>query len=109
MLVLGRRKSESVYVGHDIEVVVVEIRGEQVRLGFKAPDGISIHRSEIYQDIMRKAADKIAQRLNETGAKHSDGKEWTGELILAFAEEDTEYLGSVRDEMSAQDGFRGAA
>lgn len=54
MLVLSRGKSESVVIGNgEIEVHVVEIRGDKVRLGFKAHVSIPIHRSEVQQAIDR--------------------------------------------------------
>lgn len=54
MLVLSRHKDERVVIGDGlIEVVVVEIRGDKVRLGFNAPKDISIHRSEVQDSINR--------------------------------------------------------
>jgi carbon storage regulator CsrA len=49
MLVLSRMRDESVMVGHDVEVKVVDIRGDKVRLGFSAPPQISVDRLEVYQ------------------------------------------------------------
>ena len=51
MLALTRKKGESVMVGNDIELVVLSISGEQVKLGFAAPKTIAIHRKEIYEMI----------------------------------------------------------
>lgn len=51
MLVLTRKKNQSIMIGDDIEIVVLEIRGEQVRLGIKAPKDITVHRQEIYAQI----------------------------------------------------------
>lgn len=48
MLILTRRKDELVMIGHHIKVRVLDIRGNQVRLGFEAPPEVSIHRDEIY-------------------------------------------------------------
>jgi carbon storage regulator len=59
MLVLTRKKGQSIMIGDNIEVSIVEIQGEQVRLGIKAPRSVSIHRNEIYEEIQqenRKAA-----------------------------------------------------
>lgn len=47
MLVLGRRVGEEIWIGDDIRVVVVDIRGNQARLGFDAPLEVSIRRSEL--------------------------------------------------------------
>lgn len=53
MLVLSRRKDESVVINNDIRVVVVEIRGDKVRLGVEAPKEVPVHRSEVYEAISR--------------------------------------------------------
>lgn len=49
MLVLGRKPGERVFVGDNIEVVVIEVRGNRVKLGFVAPDYLSIQRGEIHE------------------------------------------------------------
>ena len=54
MLVLSRSKSESIIIGNDIEVVVVNINGNRVRLGITAPKEVSVHRREIYEAIQTK-------------------------------------------------------
>lgn len=51
MLVLTRKVHQSIVIGDGIEVVVLEVRGEQVRLGIKAPKDVSVHRKEIYEQI----------------------------------------------------------
>jgi carbon storage regulator len=51
MLVLTRKLQQSIVIGDEIEVVVLEIRGEQVRIGIKAPKNVSVHRKEIYDQI----------------------------------------------------------
>ena len=54
MLVLSRRKSESIIIGENvIEVMIVEIRGDKVRLGITAPKDVPVHRKEIYEAIKR--------------------------------------------------------
>ena len=49
MLVLSRKPGERVRIGEEIEVTVLEIRGNQVKLGFSGPSEVPIHREEIYQ------------------------------------------------------------
>jgi carbon storage regulator len=49
MLVLGRKTGERVFVGDDVEVVVVEVRGNRVKLGFRAPDYLPIQRGELHE------------------------------------------------------------
>ena len=51
MLVLTRKVHQSIIIGDDIEVVVLEVRGEQVRLGINAPKNVAVHRQEIYEQI----------------------------------------------------------
>lgn len=51
MLVLARSRDQSIIIGDDIKITVVEVRGNKVRLGIDAPQGISVHREEIYRQI----------------------------------------------------------
>ena len=51
MLVLTRKVNQSIIIGDDIEVVVLEVRGEQIRLGIRAPRDVVVHRKEIYDQI----------------------------------------------------------
>ena len=51
MLVLSRRRDETIMINDDIEITIVEIRGEVVRLGINAPKTVSVHRKEIYEAI----------------------------------------------------------
>lgn len=53
MLVLTRKLHQSIVIGDEIEVVVLEVRGEQVRLGIKAPKTVAVHRKEIYEQIQQ--------------------------------------------------------
>ncbi len=53
MLVLSRKKNESIVINDDITIVVVEIRGDKVRLGVEAPKHIPVHRREVYDAIQR--------------------------------------------------------
>jgi carbon storage regulator len=51
MLVLTRKLGQSIVIGDEVEVVVLEVRGEQVRIGIRAPKHVSVHRKEIYDQI----------------------------------------------------------
>lgn len=51
MLVLTRKVNQSIVIGDEIEVVVLEVRGEQVRIGVRAPKSITVHRKEVYEQI----------------------------------------------------------
>jgi carbon storage regulator len=53
MLVLSRKKNESIVINNDITIVVVEIRGDKVRLGVEAPKEVPVHRREVYDAIKR--------------------------------------------------------
>jgi len=51
MLVLSRQKDETIMIGDNIEITVVDIRGDKVRLGINAPQQIPVHRKEVYESI----------------------------------------------------------
>jgi carbon storage regulator len=52
MLVLTRKVGQSIVIGDEIEVVVLEVRGEQVRVGIRAPRTVTVHRKEVYDQIL---------------------------------------------------------
>jgi len=62
MLVLSRHRDESIIIGDDIRITVVDIRGDKVRLGINAPVEIPVHRQEIYEAIRRENR-RAAQRV----------------------------------------------
>ena len=53
MLVLSRKKSESIVINDDVVITVVEIRGDKVRLGIQAPRNVPVHRKEVIEAIIR--------------------------------------------------------
>lgn len=53
MLVLTRRKDESIMIGEKVEVMVLDIRRNKVRLGITAPESVPVHRREVYEAIQR--------------------------------------------------------
>ena len=55
MLVLSRQRDESIIIGDDIVITIVDVRGDKVRLGISAPPHVSVHRKEIYEAIKREA------------------------------------------------------
>ena len=66
MLVLSRKKNESIIINEEITIVVVEIRGDKVRLGVEAPREVPVHRREVYEAIQRsKQQDSGGQGENE--------------------------------------------
>lgn len=56
MLVLSRKKDEKIVMGDYITLMVIEIRGDKVRLGIEAPRDVTVHREEVYDAIRREAA-----------------------------------------------------
>ncbi len=53
MLVLSRQRDETIMIGDDVEITVVDIRGDKVRLGITAPPHIAVHRKEVYESIRK--------------------------------------------------------
>ena len=51
MLVLTRRRDESIVIGQDVRVTVLDVRGDQVRIGIDAPRGVQVHREEVFREI----------------------------------------------------------
>jgi len=62
MLVLSRQRDETIMIGDEIEITVVDIRGDKVRLGITAPTRIAVHRKEVYEAIKRE--NEEASNLN---------------------------------------------
>jgi len=73
MLVLSRKKNESIVINDDITIVVVEIRGDKVRLGVEAPKEVPVHRREVFDAIRRSQTDGNKQ------SDKADPAETTGE------------------------------
>ncbi len=67
MLVLSRKRNESVVINDQIVVTVIEVRGDKVRLGIQAPRDVPIHRSEVMAAIQR------AQEVGTAGADETNG------------------------------------
>ena len=68
MLVLSRKKNESIVINDDITVVVVEIRGDKVRLGVEAPKEVPVHRREVYDAIKRSENGELENKNKSTEA-----------------------------------------
>lgn len=62
MLVLSRHRDESIMIGDDVMITIVDIRGDKVRLGIDAPQEIPVHRQEVYEAIKRE--NQKASRVN---------------------------------------------
>jgi carbon storage regulator len=57
MLVLSRQINESIMIGDEVEIIIVDVRGNKVRLGITAPKAISVHRKEVYNAIQQEKAE----------------------------------------------------
>lgn len=74
MLVLARKPNQSIMIGDDIEIRVVDIKGDQVKIGITAPKSISVHRKEIYEEIKAEnigASQANAEDVNKLSEKIS--------------------------------------
>ena len=64
MLILTRRPGESVKIGDDITVTVLGVRGNQLRLGFTAPQNVTVHREEVYERIQSERLANVSQGMS---------------------------------------------
>ena len=71
MLVLSRKKNESIVINDDITIVVVEIRGDKVRLGIEAPKEVPVHRREVFDAIRR--SEQAAKEASKVDAAENPG------------------------------------
>ena len=67
MLVLTRKAGESIVIGNQVRITILEIQGRQIRLGIEAPGDISVHRGEVYERI--KQENQMAAQADETELK----------------------------------------
>jgi carbon storage regulator len=74
MLVLSRHRDEKINIGDDVEIIVVEIRGDKVRLGINAPSDVPVHRHEVYAAIQEK------EGTVSVGQSHPDRSAALGQL-----------------------------
>jgi carbon storage regulator len=72
VLVLTRRANQSIMIGHEIVVTVLEVRGDQVRLGIKAPRSIDVHREEIFAQLQQANRDAAVRPDKEAESSLPD-------------------------------------
>lgn len=65
MLVLSRQKNEAIMIGDDVEITIVDIRGDRVRLGITAPHDVPVHRKEVYEAIRRENIEASRSRIED--------------------------------------------
>jgi carbon storage regulator len=75
MLVLSRQREETILIGEDIEITVVDIRGDKVRIGISAPRQVQVHRKEVYETITLENTGAAQVRVEDlAGADHRLGR-----------------------------------
>jgi len=67
MLVLSRQRDETIMIGDDIEITIVDIRGDKVRLGITAPATVPVHRKEVYDAIQRENREAARVKMEDLG------------------------------------------
>jgi carbon storage regulator len=65
MLVLSRQKDESIMIGDNVEITIVDVRGDKVRLGITAPKEIPVHRREVYEAIQREKGQEKEEQADQ--------------------------------------------
>ena len=71
MLVLSRYRDESIYIGDDIVITVVDIRGDRVRIGVQAPSDVTVHRQEVYDAIKNGNSRESGSGVKKAGSPSS--------------------------------------
>ena len=66
MLALSRKANESIVIGNDIEVTILEIKGEQVKIGITAPKSVPVYREEVYAQIKEANKEAAADTVQES-------------------------------------------
>ena len=74
MLVLSRQRDESIMIGDDVEIIIVDVRGDKVRLGITAPKSIPVHRREIYDAIQREKYEKKESEQQARAEKEDESQ-----------------------------------
>lgn len=64
MLILSRKKDETILIGQDIEVTVISVQGDQVKLGIKAPKQVDVYRKELFEDIQHENREAAEVTVN---------------------------------------------
>ena len=107
MLVLSRQRDETIMIGDDIEITVVDIRGDKVRVGINAPSRVAVHRKEVYEAIRaenersarlaRGTVEELGKSVAETVRGRRPGQ---GGVMGLRAREESESVDVVRRKVS---------
>lgn len=81
MLILTRRVGETLKVGNDVDVTVLGVKGNQIRIGIKAPKNVAVHREEIFDRIQREA--ELAARSDHSQAAPAKDEEPADEVTVS--------------------------
>jgi len=81
MLVLSRQRDETIMIGDEVEITVVDIRGDKVRLGINAPRTIQVHRKEVYEAIRRENTDAAQAKIEDLSAADETLKKRNGSPV----------------------------
>ncbi len=81
MLVLSRQRDETIMIGDEIEITVVDIRGDKVRLGINAPRTVHVHRKEVYEAIRRENADASRVQVDDLGSVDQNLRKRNGRSV----------------------------
>jgi carbon storage regulator len=100
MLVLSRQRDETIMIGDEVEVTVVDIRGDKVRLGITAPRSIQVHRKEVYEAIKRENRQASGLKPDDL----PDIKKTGPSLGGGRPEEKGERPGDARDDKRTRNG-----
>ena len=75
MLVLSRKKNESIVIDENISIIIIEIRGDKVRLGIDAPKDVTVHRKEVFDTIQSSELESVETATGVTGVSSEKEKE----------------------------------
>ncbi|GAB4197488.1 MAG: hypothetical protein Kow00105_11520 [Phycisphaeraceae bacterium] len=78
MLVLSRQRDETIMIGDEIEITVVDIRGDKVRLGITAPRHVQVHRKEVYEAIQRENTSATGVGVDDLSAAEQNLRRQNG-------------------------------
>ena len=78
MLVLSRQRDETIMIGDEVEITVVDIRGDKVRLGINAPRAVQVHRKEVYDAIKRENTDAANVQVDDLTVADQNWKKMGG-------------------------------
>lgn len=70
MLALSRKVNESIMIGHDIEITILEIKGDQIKIGISAPKSVPIYRKELYLQILESNKEAASSEISQDTLKN---------------------------------------